>query len=148
MPSSTKHCVDATFVVRMLLDRHDEPVYSRWRAWMRDGDSVHAPALLHYEVVNALYQQQRTGNVSSEVVSLLIQAALVLPIRLHAELEYHVSAHRLAETWSLPATYDAHYLAVAQHGDAALWTSDRRLVNALGGRLPWVRYVPRRDETP
>lgn len=39
------------------------------------------------------------------------------------------------------ATYDAHYLALADQLGAEFWTTDRKLVRAVQPSLPWVRLV-------
>jgi predicted nucleic acid-binding protein len=47
----------------------------------------------------------------------------------------------LADEHNLPAAYGAHDVALAELLGAALWTADRRLLRALGGRLPFVRWI-------
>ncbi|MEA5537299.1 hypothetical protein [Crocosphaera sp. XPORK-15E] len=42
---------------------------------------------------------------------------------------------------SLPATYDAHYLVLAQRFQADLYTSDKRLFNSVKSSLSWVHLV-------
>lgn len=39
------------------------------------------------------------------------------------------------------SAYNAAYLALAEHEGMLLITGDRRLYNAVKGRLPWVRWV-------
>lgn len=50
-------------------------------------------------------------------------------------------AWAMAQEYQRPTTYDMTYLALAQILDCDLWTADRRLVLALGGREPRVRTV-------
>src|SRR2546426_13714 len=52
-----------------------------------------------------------------------------------------VTAWEMARTYQRPTTYDASYLALASLEKCELWTADRRLVNALSGRLSWVKFV-------
>jgi predicted nucleic acid-binding protein len=40
------------------------------------------------------------------------------------------------------ATYDAHYVALAERFRVPLWTCDRLLADALGDGLPDVHLVP------
>ena len=47
----------------------------------------------------------------------------------------------LADEHNLPAAYGAHDVALAELLGAALWTADRRPLRALGGRLPFVRWI-------
>lgn len=146
MPTYRICCVDASIIVRLLIDRSDRPVQSLWKKWQRENTTVVAPALLLYEVTNALYQQQRQNNFSQKAVSLMIETACLLPIRWSTELDMHEAAHRLATDLGLPATYDSHYLATAARHGATLWTSDKKLVAWAGDQLDWIRYVPRIEE--
>ena len=50
-------------------------------------------------------------------------------------------AIELAEQYGLPATYDAHSLALAERNQCEYWTADTRLWNAIAGKLKWVRLL-------
>lgn len=50
-------------------------------------------------------------------------------------------AIEFADTFNRPASYDAHYLALAEYLECELWTADERLWNATKATLPWVRWV-------
>jgi predicted nucleic acid-binding protein len=41
----------------------------------------------------------------------------------------------------LPAIYDAHYLALAHRLNAEFWTADRRLFQAVQGRIPKIHLL-------
>ncbi|MDQ6693713.1 MAG: type II toxin-antitoxin system VapC family toxin, partial [Chloroflexota bacterium] len=47
----------------------------------------------------------------------------------------------LAKQFDRPRAYDTAYLAVAQMYGCELWTADEKLYNAVGGQLPWVRWL-------
>jgi hypothetical protein len=47
----------------------------------------------------------------------------------------------LAHQFSLLATYDAHYLALAESHNCEFWTADTRLLRAVGDKLSWVRTL-------
>ena len=47
----------------------------------------------------------------------------------------------LADALDLPATYDAHYLALAEHLGCELWTDDQRLIRHVATSLPFVRWI-------
>jgi predicted nucleic acid-binding protein len=106
-----------------------------------DGDLI-APSLLHYEVANTLYQRQRLGRVSAELAALQLDRCLRLPIELYGDGQLHARALEIAFERRLPATYDAHYVALAERFRVPLWTSDQRLAAALGDGLPEVHLVP------
>jgi predicted nucleic acid-binding protein len=134
-------CVDANIVIRLVADPDDELVRSTWERWDAEHRRIAAPTLLFYEVANALYRYQRARMMSSSAVRLALKAAQALPLRLYGEPELHTRALDLAEHFSLPAAYDAHYLALADWLGAELWTADRRLARAVQDELPWVRIL-------
>jgi predicted nucleic acid-binding protein len=47
----------------------------------------------------------------------------------------------LATRFNRPATYDAHYLALAEMMDCEFWTADERLFNAVRDELSWARWL-------
>ena len=142
MPNSWV-CVDANLVIRLVADPGDEAVLQLWERWDDEGRQPAAPALLYYEVTNALYRYRRMGLMSPASMRLALQAALSLPLRLYQDAGLHQRALDLAERFDLPATYDAHYLALAEQLGAEFWTADRRLVQAVQTDLPWVHLVER-----
>jgi predicted nucleic acid-binding protein len=135
-------CVDATIVIRRVAFPEDAPVQRVWDTWEEVKAELFAPSLLYYEVTNGLYRYQKQGWLKPETVAVSLDAALSLPIELVGELDLHRQARTIAERYNLPATYDAHYLAVCERMGADLWTSDQRLVNTLKPfQVEWVRQV-------
>jgi predicted nucleic acid-binding protein len=47
----------------------------------------------------------------------------------------------LASQFNLAATYDAHYLALAERENCEFWTADERLYNSVRDRFSWVRLM-------
>jgi predicted nucleic acid-binding protein len=134
-------CVDASLVVRLVANPSDMAVQQLWEQWDVEKRQVAAPTLVFYEVSNALYRYQTHELMSGSAVRLALKAALALPVRLFGEPELHGLALDLAERFSLPAAYDAHYLALAEWLGGEFWTGDLRLVRAVQKDLPWVRAV-------
>ena len=66
---------------------------------------------------------------------------LALPIEFHNPAGLHHRALAIAESHNLPATYDAHYLALAEYLSCELWTDDQRLLRRVGSSLPFVRGI-------
>jgi predicted nucleic acid-binding protein len=134
-------CVDANLVVRLVSDPTDNTVHPLWEQWDSDRRQICAPTLLYYEVANALYRYQKLGYLGASSVQLAFRAALALPIQLYSEPDLHWRALEMAEWLSLPAAYDAHYLALAEWLGGQFWTADGRLVQRVQASLPWVHLV-------
>lgn len=142
MSSSSTVCIDANIVVRLVLFEDDSKIRSLWETWAKDDVQIVAPSLLHYEVVNSLYQYQKHGLVSSASLERALEAALTLPIDLVDDDHVHRRAIALAAECKLPAAYDAHYLALAEWMEIELWTADLRLAKAANSfDLDWVKGV-------
>jgi predicted nucleic acid-binding protein len=140
MPSSWI-CVDANLVVRLVIDPSDQAVCRLWDLWDATHRQLAAPDLLYYEVTNALYRYQKLGHMTAQSVELAWDAALALPLHRPHEVDLHRRALFLAARFDLPAAYDAHYLALAEHLDGELWTADQRLVRAVQSELAWVHLA-------
>ena len=136
-------CVDASFILRLFMGPDDEAAWRLWDSWLFEGSTIHSPVLLGYEVANALHRYHRASLLSLASADLVLDAALSLPVRLHSSPELHRRALRLAADASLPATYDAHYLAVAEQVGAELWTADRRLAKQSARSSIVVRLLGR-----
>ena len=140
--SNSPVCVDASFVVRLLQAQSDaEPAVRLYRSWMEDGRRLVAPTLLPYEVANALYRYAAHGYLRPEGVEALMEQAFRLGIALYGDPALHLRAIRMARESGLPAVYDAHYLALAHRLNAEFWTADRRLFQAVQGRIPKIHLL-------
>lgn len=131
-------CVDAGLVVRWIVFPDDTNVQRVWQSWLEDSTRLVAPGLLFYEVTNVLHRYQLHDLLSPQTVNSALKAALALPIELSDDLELHIQALSVASRYRFPAAYDAHYLALAERFHAELYTTDQRLVNALGDKPPVV----------
>jgi predicted nucleic acid-binding protein len=134
-------CVDANLVMRLVADPTDEPTQYLWEQWDSERRPLAAPTLLYYEVANALYRYQKLGYLSASSVQLAFRATLALPLELHGEPDLHWRALDMADKFSLPAAYDAHYLALAELLEGEFWTADGRLARTVQPSLPWVHLV-------
>lgn len=131
MSSYSTVCVDASLVVRYILAPDDSILGEQWESWLSNGFTLVAPSLLFYEVTNAFYQYQKSGLIQVDTIREAHETALGLPIELRSSADLHLRARILAERYCLPATYDAHYLALSEAMEIDLWTADARLVKAL-----------------
>ena len=133
-------CVDASFVVRLLVEApgsaHAEAL---WDEWASKGVHRFGPALLSFEICNALYRYERAGLMTPEDVADGLAIANSLAITLFDEASLSIEALRLARRHNLKATSDAHYLAVSRRLDAPLYTADRKLAQAI--KQDWIHVI-------
>jgi len=141
MNSSSTVCVDASLIIRLVISEA-EPYHAQWRTWIEQNVRIVAPTLLFYEVVNGLYQYEKAKILPVESVDKALNAALSFPIDLFTDSWLHQQAKALAKKFSLPAVYDAHYLALSEQLGIDLWTADARLYKALQPfRIKWVKLA-------
>ncbi|SRR5579883_25438 len=140
--------VDTSIAIKWVIEESDSAkALALLTDWSRAGKRLLAPALLTYEITNAIYQRVRKGELTAE------KAREALAYVLFPELELDFSefaslskeAMELAIQYNLPAAYDPHYLALALREDCEYWTTDTRLLTAIKGKLPWVHTL---DEVP
>ncbi len=135
-------CVDASFVVRLLIENPEESPYQLlWDSWLEAGSIITAPTLIFYEITNALYRLAKVGQFSPEVAQEFLEIATGLNIQLYGDAYLHARAWQIAQQFSLASAYDAHYLALAEMLAAPLWTVDRRLVNSVSHVYDWIHFV-------
>jgi predicted nucleic acid-binding protein len=135
-------CVDASLAAKWVLP---EERYDQARALltetMRNGDVIVAPHLLLAEVTNILHRRVVRGLLSIEDTHDALETFLMFPIRLRQSGDLHLRALTIANTFKLPAAYDAHYVGLAQILNCDLWTDDSRLIGSVAQQLPFVRWI-------
>ena len=141
MSNSSEICLDANLVIRYVTGLTSAAVAEVWRGFTRDRVTLHAPTLLCYETVNVIHQKRRANEIDAADAAKSLTRALLLPIRFHRDDALHMRAFQLAAEHGLGATYDAHYLALAERLGIELYTTDQKLFKAVNGKLPWVRLV-------
>jgi len=136
--------VDANLALKWVLLEEDSPTSMLLLdKWTDEGRTVIAPALFAYEVTNILYRQAVSGKLTYDESRRGLEKLFALEIQLKFSLYEEVStrAMEFAQRFRLPATYDAHYLALAYAEQCECWTADRRLWNAVKRDLNWVRWL-------
>jgi predicted nucleic acid-binding protein len=97
-----------------------------------------APALLPYELSNAVWQAERRGRITRSQADRIIQSFSMLDIEI------------ISQSWGemLPlarqferSAYDAAYLTLAERLGEPLITGDERLYNAVHAHLDWVLWI-------
>jgi predicted nucleic acid-binding protein len=128
---SARAVVDASVVIDLLIDSGSTARYIESRM---ASTSLHAPDHLAIEVANVLRRRRNRGLLSEGEAALAFQGFWRLPIQLW-RLE------PLADrTWQLGhnlSSYDAAYVALAEHIEAPLLTGDARLARASGPTCPF-----------
>ncbi|MPZ13598.1 MAG: PIN domain-containing protein, partial [Chloroflexi bacterium] len=125
-------CVDSSIAAKwVFVEEHSERARLLLRVALEQQEPIIAPTLLPSEVANVIRQRLRQGQVQLNEARALLAQFLAVPIAiLTPETVFDLSLV-LADQFSLPAVYDAHYVALAKLLDATLWTADQRLLRAL-----------------
>jgi predicted nucleic acid-binding protein len=113
MPSSPI-CVDASVVVQALNEVPVVEVRATWQSWADDGQRLVAPLLLRSEVTNAFHRYRMAGEMTDECVRKALLAAFAIEITFYSDVQRHWEAVALVQRLMRPASYDAHYLALAE----------------------------------
>lgn len=141
-------CVDASLAVKWVLEEEDsDRAWALYRVALRTREIIVAPPLLPIEVTNIVRQRMRRPDGPTQTEALdLLDNFLTFQVDIDNPVGLHRQALILADTHGLPAAYDGHYLALAQHLSCDFWTADQRLLNRLGTALPFVKsladYIP------
>jgi predicted nucleic acid-binding protein len=89
-----------------------------WTGWHEAEYSLIAPSLLYYEVSHVLHRCVLQGVLLLEQADKALATAFSFKLILHGDKNLHQRALNLARQFSLPAAYDAHYLALAERMSA------------------------------
>ncbi|HEX6110014.1 MAG TPA: type II toxin-antitoxin system VapC family toxin [Ktedonobacteraceae bacterium] len=135
--------VDASLALKWVLAEPDSnTAVILLNKWTDKGISVIAPALFTYEVTNILYRQVVAGKLTYEEAKQglidLFSIGVLLKFSLYEDIS--IQAMEFDHQLKLPATYDAHYLALALDENCECWTADKRLWNIVKGKFSWVRW--------
>ncbi len=136
--------VDTSVVVKWILDEPDSKIaLALLTEWTDKELDILAPALLAYEITNVLYQRVRRDEMSLAKAKQALAKVILSELELDFSQDPALStqAMELAHRFNLPATYDAHYLALAEREGCELWTADKRMWNTIRGKLTWVRWM-------
>lgn len=136
-------CLDSSVVVKLIIDEEQSDLArALYDSLVREQTPIVAPPLLPIEMTNVLRKRTRRENAISLSDALsLFEVFLALPIAIRNPPGIHQQALLLADAFNLPATYDAHYLALADFMDCEFWTADRRLWQQVERGLPFVRWI-------
>jgi predicted nucleic acid-binding protein len=136
--------VDASLAIKWVVKEEDSGIaLALINEWNIKGIMMIAPSLLTYEVTNILYQNMRKGKINLDQAKKILTEILSIGIELDFPNNSALStrAFELANQFNLLATYDPHYVALAERENCELWTADTRLWTAVKEKLPRVRLL-------
>jgi predicted nucleic acid-binding protein len=110
--------VDTSLVLKWVVNETDSLLaYSLLQTWTDNGMKLLAPDLLIYEFTNALFQNFRRGKLTFIQVQAALTAFLAFDISIaRSEIsDLRLRALEYAQSYTLPAAYDAFYLALAEY---------------------------------
>lgn len=122
--SLTLLVVDASALVQACLTAEGISLF-------QDEDLV-APPLLWSETVSVLHEMRWRREISDDLTSHALTAALGAPIRRRAPQQLYREAWRIADDLGWTKTYDAEYVALARILRCRLFTVDDRLRRGAG----------------
>ena len=109
-------CVDANILLRLYLGGpYQEQLDELWQQWIDDRVKCIAPLLFPYEITSVVRRYVFLGKISFERGCQTYTEILSQDISLEPIANSHDEAWKMAQMYDLPETYDAHYLALAQH---------------------------------
>ena len=122
------------------------------RALLRDWDAAQVrrvvPSWFACEVGNVFYKRVVRGLMTVGQAQHSVDVILGQVVMLDVEPMLTKRAIELADRFYRPASYDAHYLALAEHLGCELWTADEKFWNATRSSLAWVRWVGQVTASP
>jgi predicted nucleic acid-binding protein len=133
--------VDASVAAKLLFpEAHSDKAELLYRTALRLGDSLIGPPLLPIEITNVIRKRMRQTGLTAARANIALDDFLAQPIVIHDPPRLHHNALRLATAHGIGA-HDAHYVALAEMFGCDFWVDDQRLLRAVQGRLPFVRWI-------
>ncbi len=148
--------VDASVALKWVLNAPVEANVEQAQALLHDtliqrGVFI-VPPHFFAEITNVLYHRIQTNRPEHRLTRGEAEEALAtlrrLPIEPAQPPDLYERALDLAQQHKLAGAYDALYLAAAEAAGCDLWTDDQRLLKALDGALPYVKWVHDYDNDP
>ncbi len=135
-------CIDASVAAKwVLVEDHTDLALKMYMDCLRDEISIVVPPHMRIEVVNSIRKQVARSLITAETAEEYLSDFMRFVVLTTEPNGLYLQAMRIAEQYNRPTAYDANYIALAQIYECDLWTADQRLLNALGGRLPFLKAL-------
>lgn len=134
--------IDASVVLKWYLkdEAHGANALMLLDKYILNRLDLFAPALLQYEVINALIIAQKRGRVKDETILKAIEGFASLEIKFMDISRLYITIMNYCRVYKCSA-YDASYLSIAYHEGMPFITSDERLYNSVKKDLKWVKWI-------
>jgi predicted nucleic acid-binding protein len=136
--------VDASIALKWVIKESDsDKAQALLDEWSNRKTILLAPALITYEITNILYQNVRKNEIALERAKSALEDIMLIGMEFDIPQDYRLGrrAIELAHKFGIKATYDSHYLALAEREGCELWTADTKMWRAVKGELNWVRWL-------
>lgn len=134
--------LDASVILKWYLpdEEYGQHAYNILEQHVAEEVALLAPTILPYEVLSALLVAERMGRVAEGVTRDAFRAFLDLEIVFQDTFSDHADVLSLARSFRR-SVYDASYLCLANKKNVDFVTGDKRLYNAVKGKLAWVKWI-------
>ena len=135
--------IDANILIAFGLS--DEPLHTQAKelldSWNASQTSLAAPQLFRSEITavlrKAVYQERITHEQGREMLNQL----LLYPVTFYEDDNLLKRAYELAKKFNRPRSYDAQYLALAEHLSCNFWTADERMYNSIKDTFHSIHWL-------
>lgn len=134
--------VDACLVIKWLLSEEDSEVaLALLDHWISSGTQRIAPYSVPFEVANAPHRRIVNGELTVDAGAELVENLLESHIQLRQTDGLHRRALEIATALGHGASYDSHYVALAEVLDCEFWTADERFHRATSPAFAGIRLL-------
>lgn len=138
----TQIVVDASLAAKWALQENDSAGAERLlQIWLDQGVELLGPSWFACDVSNVLFQRVRSEQMVADKARLDLLDLLGLITVTDREPAVAIRALALAIRFGRRATYDCHYLALAEYLGCEYWTADQRFWTATREVFPFVRWI-------
>lgn len=138
----TKIVSDASLVVKWFLEDETEVEWARkvQEDFIEEKIELWAPDIINFETANAFNVAVIRKRISKRVAREFLTDFLQFKIFTFETNKIIIPTLNLALDFKL-SVYDASYIALAELKNCNFYTEDKRLVNKLKGKVPFVKWL-------